>query len=903
MSDKKKLDEAATLNVSNADGDVNSSTTFSADDLPQLALLLKHAGVESAMFNGPASLSVDQQTPTGTVSTSIQAPDLRSIMNMMEPDFQAAGDMEDAVNDTVSDMEPETPEIAPESPVEEPIDDTGAVDAVVDDEGNLALADESIEPVLENSEDDFYEEMDRFDPSNLTQEMGTDFIGGTYQDYDVAYKQVPAGVEISEADEDDLIEELMRFADKPEGPDMVCWVHLDENGDPDTSVPNTLVVGWAVGDGDGDDEDEDDLEEASDADLQTFEVSVECAWEAGNDEDEDEYEDEDDDASGGWSTHWETIYKKIQAATWQEAKAMAEAEIKHYGGDVDPQGAMFEMMDNGWEEGNTGSSMTEEHGIWVMNIVQNDRMVYVKEDLTEEADYDYREHDVHPKTYTGLGSRDIVQPDTKRVPARSSDNPMPESKTFSDYVREAQERNPLAEQEAQKVTTQTLLDEFRLQELSRDTLDSYTAKAKASKASNEKKAGTLDDLIRDREIRSRAGIGHNDNADARLKSKRAKHDRNAWKREKGLDRLGASDDQLDEISNDTKNSYFKKAADQINRHANHSAMHRELGNHDMADQHDALIAKRAKGMNAAIAKEDHTYSAKAASKGKDLGKPGKNFDKIAKKAAKEYGSKEAGERVAGAILSKLRHKHESMEEDLDIKDIKNHEIDLDDPANDEVENLRKASPAKRSKIIKDVERDMHEDEQPGDRYVVRSRAYPPYGYHVVDTHEPDVWHNAVTPITKNPYEAQADADVLNGRPHPQDPSLNGEVDEGYNEDYRRKVNQYGEPFYLNTDCGYASLEDIKAGAGYFDYKDGFTVLEMDRNGKKGLNYITGYTKTPIGTKVTCVTQTRTGQKFRPGVVVAAYTDDEVEHQYENVAADLARLGITPTKKLSVKTFD
>lgn len=43
--------------------------------------------------------------------------------------------------------------------------------------------------------------------------------------------------------------------------------------------------------------------------------------------------------------------------------------------------------------------------------------------------------------------------------------------------------------------------------------------------------------------------------------------------------------------------------------------------------------------------------------GKDIGKEGKNFSKIAKSAGKEYGSKEAGKRVAGAILNKLRHEH------------------------------------------------------------------------------------------------------------------------------------------------------------------------------------------------------------------------------------------------------
>ena len=51
-----------------------------------------------------------------------------------------------------------------------------------------------------------------------------------------------------------------------------------------------------------------------------------------------------------------------------------------------------------------------------------------------------------------------------------------------------------------------------------------------------------------------------------------------------------------------------------------------------------------------------TYSAKKASAGKDIGKKGKTFSKIVKSASKKYGSKEAGKRVAGAILSKLRSK-------------------------------------------------------------------------------------------------------------------------------------------------------------------------------------------------------------------------------------------------------
>jgi len=48
------------------------------------------------------------------------------------------------------------------------------------------------------------------------------------------------------------------------------------------------------------------------------------------------------------------------------------------------------------------------------------------------------------------------------------------------------------------------------------------------------------------------------------------------------------------------------------------------------------------------------YSAKKARAGKDIGKPGKNFAKIAKSAGKKYGSEEAGKRVAGSILAKMR---------------------------------------------------------------------------------------------------------------------------------------------------------------------------------------------------------------------------------------------------------
>jgi len=80
---------------------------------------------------------------------------------------------------------------------------------------------------------------------------------------------------------------------------------------------------------------------------------------------------------------------------------------------------------------------------------------------------------------------------------------------------------------------------------------------------------------------------------------------------------------------------------------------------DLTESAQSIVAERSTG----------DYSAKKAAAGKDIGKPGKMFSKIAKSAGKEYGSKAAGERVAGAVLNKLRTK-ESVDEADDHKETK-----------------------------------------------------------------------------------------------------------------------------------------------------------------------------------------------------------------------------------------
>jgi hypothetical protein len=60
------------------------------------------------------------------------------------------------------------------------------------------------------------------------------------------------------------------------------------------------------------------------------------------------------------------------------------------------------------------------------------------------------------------------------------------------------------------------------------------------------------------------------------------------------------------------------------------------------------MAKLTKAKKSALVKKAH--------KGKDMGKKGKNFSKIAEAAGKKHGSKEAGKRVAGAIFWKKAKK-------------------------------------------------------------------------------------------------------------------------------------------------------------------------------------------------------------------------------------------------------
>lgn len=68
------------------------------------------------------------------------------------------------------------------------------------------------------------------------------------------------------------------------------------------------------------------------------------------------------------------------------------------------------------------------------------------------------------------------------------------------------------------------------------------------------------------------------------------------------------------------------------------------------------IMIEAKKPSAGMSKKEKSEVASRARRGEDIGKKGKRFKEVAQKAAKKYGSKEAGERVAAAAMWKQQAK-------------------------------------------------------------------------------------------------------------------------------------------------------------------------------------------------------------------------------------------------------
>jgi hypothetical protein len=150
------------------------------------------------------------------------------------------------------------------------------------------------------------------------------------------------------------------------------------------------------------------------------------------------------------------------------------------------------------------------------------------------------------------------------------------------------------------------------------------------------------------------------------------HDAYNWKKQWNVK------EDLDEglIMNYVGGENQKRA--EVHKDPDYGAFHvKTFKNNTLVNHHKNIdIADRAHDLAKKFVKEEEELDettksqlAKKAHAGKDIGKPGKNFKKVADKAAKEYGSKKAGEKVAAAAMWKnIKHEELEVGDEVDILD-------------------------------------------------------------------------------------------------------------------------------------------------------------------------------------------------------------------------------------------
>ena len=125
--------------------------------------------------------------------------------------------------------------------------------------------------------------------------------------------------------------------------------------------------------------------------------------------------------------------------------------------------------------------------------------------------------------------------------------------------------------------------------------------------------------------------------------------------EEGFDDYGEEEEEEVEVMGEVEEVAAHQTYDFMNNPKDWEAFNVEVGDNSKIKAREGGIIdvfaeedKPSKGLS----KKKKSAVAKKARRGGDIGKKGKNFDKIAKKAAKRYGSEEAGERVAAAAMWK-----------------------------------------------------------------------------------------------------------------------------------------------------------------------------------------------------------------------------------------------------------
>lgn len=133
----------------------------------------------------------------------------------------------------------------------------------------------------------------------------------------------------------------------------------------------------------------------------------------------------------------------------------------------------------------------------------------------------------------------------------------------------------------------------------------------------------------------------------------------------GVDISISPDKSVNISMNEAKSKLIKQIADGVNAYLSEAI--KGKGKPFVKPAPKATKVNEDEKPSAGLSKEKKSAIVKKAKAGEDIGKPGKDFKDVAKKAAKKYGSEEKGEKVAAAAMWK-NVKRESKEEKVPMSE-------------------------------------------------------------------------------------------------------------------------------------------------------------------------------------------------------------------------------------------
>jgi hypothetical protein len=225
--------------------------------------------------------------------------------------------------------------------------------------------------------------------------------------------------------------------------------------------------------------------------------------------------------------------------------------------------------------------------------------------------------------------------------------------SIQEYIREIDEAGDIAALEAKITKTQEAIDK-RKKLSSKDGLDEeYHAFL------DERKMKEMTSEIKHLE----KSLGKYNKILDKLKSKASWNDQ-----ERGLTWNSQQidvDGELEEMTTDPAEETSTQLEDKEAMNEEQVLYMQKMAGIISETEYKAKLEEAKKKASAGLTKKEKSAISKKAHAGKDIGKKGKGFEKVAKAGEKQYGSKEAGEKVAAAAMWKnAAKKAKSLKEEV-----------------------------------------------------------------------------------------------------------------------------------------------------------------------------------------------------------------------------------------------